>query len=1109
MKFAVQKTKKIMTWRSFNYLLGLLAFVGLLGTSIVMMIEDNQYHLFNKIMVSACTLLYVLSFCFEYFNSKKTIRELDELAQSIARMEEQTGVSLDRKEGAYYITTISDILNQSLASLDERNLKLESEIQRNQRLSESISDFYRQMRTLKETGFKIDFFEYDYTHRIFIFITGLVTLIEDNEDVLEITTDDLFDRFNFSISIEEFNQLADRCVVDNVPMDFEFHAAPENGETRWMRFWGRLCADGTRITGAITDITRETMQRNLEKERAIRDNMTGFYNRNALSEVAGNALAESRDGEMVAFVYIGLTGYQEFQERFGMMAGNSYIRVCSEVLRRFLNPCLIPFRWLGADFLLVATRVKSPESIRSQIVDIIQKLQKYMGEVEGIAVSFQIAVGYSLSGVDGDVPADLLEYASFAEHEALRGERESPNPFNRERYEEAKRASLRRTFIKDIIDRNQLSIVFQPIVSLKTGDLYGFEALSRPANPIYKNIEELIDDAEATGHYTILEKRMVYNALDTYMMRDDRFRDHYLFINTAPFATLEEQDYNDIRDRYFGHMKVVFEVVERNRMDPDEINLRKSIVVKAGAKFALDDFGSGYSNHLALLALEPDIIKIDKELVRGISTDLRKQHMLEDIISYARYRGTRVLAEGVETREELEALCRMGVDYAQGYYIGMPQSELAEPVEQAQNIIRALEKSNAIGLGNFLVLLKESMALVDPEMANNASITAYLVMKMALRLKAKSDKLAGLITSAMLHDMGSLCCGSGDWRNQDKRNIPCHSLFAYLVMKEYFPYTQYPEAVLYHHYPWSMRDSAPDHTGIPQEADLISLADSVAGLFLEDPESLANEEELLEKLGGLDHDPSHVSLFAELCKAGILRELISGDYMQNLLHVSGRLRVGKSETEGVIRTYVYALTFRMSHTYSHARIMEIVARFLARLTKQNWKLAESLCHASLIYNLARLPLADENPEQARNAYEENLIIRGRLRIISDILEKAGLDDIKHMINAACGVEEELAENRALMSKDIIAGARILNIADIFTSLLEDRPGRPALNCTEAIYELTNLIRSESGYLHIVETMQDYIDDIEGRIQTAKAEIDKRYHSIMDTFSEQSEAYLAG
>lgn len=681
-----------MALRSFHRFVELLAFIGLLAGSVALMIEEKPYGvLFFKVIVLVSSLLYVISFCYERAVSRKVLKELDDLTQLVARMENETGASRER----IGITTISDILSQSLKSLNEKNIKLESEIQRNQRLSESISEFYRQIKNLKETGLRIDFFEYDYNHRIFIFITGLITLLENNEDVFEITADDLFDRFHFSISKEEFDQRVNRCVSNNEPLDFEFSTASENGESRWMKFWGRLCTDRTRITGAMMDITREVVQRNLEKERAIRDNMTGFYNRNALSEVAGKALSECRDGEKVAFIYIGLPGYQAFQERYGMIAGNSYIRVCAQVLKKFLNPRLIPFRWLGADFLMLATCIKSLESFRKGMIDVIQRVQKYVGKVEGIAVSFQIAVGYSISGIDGDLPSDLLEYASFAEHEALRGERESPNPFNRERYDAAKHAALRRTFIKDIIDRNQLRIVFQPIISLKTGELYGFEALSRPTNPIYHNIEELIEDAEATGHYTILEKRMVYNALDAYMTRDERFRDYYLFINTSPFATLEEQDYNDIRDRYFGHMKVVFEVVERNRMDPEEINLRKSIVIKSGAKFALDDFGSGYSNHLALLALEPDIIKIDKELVRGISTDLRKQHMVEDIISYARYRGTRVLAEGVETRDELETLCRMDIDFAQGYYIGMPDSRLSEPAEAARDVVRAIVKDHA------------------------------------------------------------------------------------------------------------------------------------------------------------------------------------------------------------------------------------------------------------------------------------------------------------------------------------------------------------------------------------------------------------------------------
>jgi response regulator RpfG family c-di-GMP phosphodiesterase len=102
------------------------------------------------------------------------------------------------------------------------------------------------------------------------------------------------------------------------------------------------------------------------------------------------------------------------------------------------------------------------------------------------------------------------------------------------------------------------------------------------------------------------------------------------------------------------------------------------------------------------------------------------------------------------------------------------------------------------------------------------------------------------------------------------------------------------------------------------------------------------------------------------------------------------------------------------------------------------------------------------------------------------------------MNAASGGEEVSSESHVIIGKDIVVGSRILNISDIFASLLEDRPNRPALNCIEAVYELTGLVRSESGYLPLAETMQDYIDDIEGRVQTAKAEIDKRYRSIMDT-----------
>ena len=91
------------------------------------------------------------------------------------------------------------------------------------------------------------------------------------------------------------------------------------------------------------------------------------------------------------------------------------------------------------------------------------------------------------------------------------------------------------------------------------------------------------------------------------------------------------------------------------------------------AKIALDDFGTGYNSDVALLSISPDFVKIDISIVRNIDSDVNRQNILQNLISYSKARGIKVIAEGVETHAEMETLVRSGVDYLQGFYVAMPQ----------------------------------------------------------------------------------------------------------------------------------------------------------------------------------------------------------------------------------------------------------------------------------------------------------------------------------------------------------------------------------------------------------------------------------------------------
>ena len=151
-------------------------------------------------------------------------------------------------------------------------------------------------------------------------------------------------------------------------------------------------------------------------------------------------------------------------------------------------------------------------------------------------------------------------------------------------------------------------------------------------------------------------------------------------------------------ENYADTRKLVVEITEEEEMNERELERKRDFLGSPGA-FALDDYGSGYSNELNLLELSPRYIKIDISIVRGIDTDRDKQQIVSNIVAYAHARSMQLIAEGIETEAQLRTVIGLGVDLLQGYYLSRPAAVPAPIAPAAQAVIDQLEHQRFDPLG--------------------------------------------------------------------------------------------------------------------------------------------------------------------------------------------------------------------------------------------------------------------------------------------------------------------------------------------------------------------------------------------------------------------------
>ena len=233
--------------------------------------------------------------------------------------------------------------------------------------------------------------------------------------------------------------------------------------------------------------------------------------------------------------------------------------------------------------------------------------------------------------------------------------------------------SAKRRAIEDVIIDRDFQFLFQPIVTLADNSVAGAEALCRFRPTPYRSPDKWFADAREVGMQRELERAVIAKTLD---MLSELPMSLKLSINVSP-DLLVSCDLAGLIDGPFSD-RIVFELTEHENFGSiTDLQHQMKRLRRRGAKIAVDDLGAGYASLNTALQIKPDIVKLDREMVRGIYLDPASRALTAGIVHFADAIGAEVIAEGIERQDEVNTLVDLGVRYGQGYLLGRPGSMTA------------------------------------------------------------------------------------------------------------------------------------------------------------------------------------------------------------------------------------------------------------------------------------------------------------------------------------------------------------------------------------------------------------------------------------------------
>lgn len=464
-----------------------------------------------------------------------------------------------------------------------------------------------------------------------------------------------------------------------------FRLRCEDGHFRWFQLRARpvLGGDGEvgRCVGTLLDVTdaRTTEERLLHD--AVHDNLTGLPNRELFLDRIIAALARSRaDGTgRPSILVLDIDRFKQVNDSLGLSVGDSMLLTIARRLARQLKPQDSLARISGDQFGIVLISEQDPERVAAFADSIRRAIRAPItfGERE---IFLTASIGIAVYDGQSRKEDELVKDAEIAMHHAKRLGGDRLEAFRPSLRTHGGDALTMEADLRKAIEKEEIRILYQPILSIAENRIAGFEALVRWDHPKRGRVppQEFISIAERTGLIIPLGLFVLDKTARQLSQWQEEFeQDPPLFasVNVSSRQLIRHDLINDVKsvmsrvDLARGSLKI--EVTESLVMENPEYTAKVLIRIKElGASLALDDFGTGYSSLSYLQRFPFDTIKIDQSFVRGDGKE--RPLLLKTIVGLGRDLGMSVVAEGVETEEQAKELKLLGCDYAQGFHYGQP-----------------------------------------------------------------------------------------------------------------------------------------------------------------------------------------------------------------------------------------------------------------------------------------------------------------------------------------------------------------------------------------------------------------------------------------------------